>query len=123
MIRLFGRIALVYAIGAFGMQDVIAQDADAGKALYQQCAVCHSVDGTNGVGPSLKGVVGHKSGDVAGFRFSRAMKNAAITWNAKTLDAYLAEPQKIVPGNQMPFAGIADAKERADVIAYLATLK
>src|SRR5258707_7879188 len=100
-----------------------AQDAAAGKALYQQCSVCHSVDGSNGVGPTLKGIVGHKSGEVAGFRSSRAMKNAAIIWDRKTLDAYLAEPQKVVPGNQMPFSGLADAKQRADLIAYLETLK
>jgi cytochrome c len=123
MMKIFGGIVLVYFLGAFGIADALAQDAAAGKAAYQQCAVCHSVDGTNGVGPSLKGVVGHKSGDIAGFRSSRAMKSAGITWDAKTLDAYLAEPQKVVPGNQMPFSGMSDAKQRADVIAYLATLK
>jgi cytochrome c len=51
------------------------------------------------------------------------MKSANITWDAKALDAYLADPQKAVPGNQMPFSGITDPKQRADVIAYLATLK
>jgi cytochrome c len=124
MTRTYGGIFLVYAIGAFGMHDALAQDAAAGKnAFQQQCAVCHSVDGSNGVGPTLKAIAGSKSGEIAGFRFSRAMKGADITWDAKALDAYLADPQKVVPGNQMPFAGISDAQQRADVVAYLGTLK
>jgi cytochrome c len=99
------------------------QDAAAGKALFTQCAVCHSTDGSNTVGPSLKGIAGRKTGTAEGFRYSRAMKNAGIVWDDKTLDAYLADPQKLIPGNVMPFSGIADAKQRADVIAYLQTLK
>ena len=51
------------------------------------------------------------------------MKSVRITWNSKTLDAYVADPQKAVPGNVMPFSGVADAKQRADLIAYLGTLK
>ena len=101
----------------------IAQDAAAGKQAYAQCAVCHSTDGTSGVGPSLQGIVGRKAGAFAGFRYSRAMKGAGFTWDDKSLDAYLADPQKAVPGNVMPFSGIADAKQRADVISYLNTLK
>jgi cytochrome c len=101
-----------------------AQDAGAGKiAFRQQCSVCHSVDGSNGVGPTLKGITGSKSAEVPGFPFSQAMKGANIAWDARTLDAYLTDPQKIVPGNQMPFSGIADAKQRADVVAFLGTLK
>ena len=100
-----------------------AQEAAAGKLVFAQCSVCHSIDDTNGVGPTLKGIVGSKAGDVAGFRFSRAMKASGTTWDGKTLDAYLADPQKAIPGNVMPFSGIADAKQRADLIAYLMTLK
>jgi cytochrome c len=117
------RLAISISLFGLFLPAADAQDAAAGKAVYQQCAVCHSVDGTNGLGPTLKGVVGHKSGEIAGFRSSRAMKNAAITWDRKMLDAYLAEPQTVVPGNQMPFSGLADAKQRADVVAYLETLK
>jgi cytochrome c len=102
---------------------VIAQDAAAGKELYAQCSVCHSIDGINGIGPSLQGVIGRKAGMFAGFRYSRAMKAANITWDDKPLDDYLADPQKVVPGNVMPFSGLADATQRADVIAYLKTLK
>jgi len=101
-----------------------AQDIAAGKDIFQQqCSACHSVDGSNGVGPTLKGITGSKSGEIPGFRFSQAMKSANLTWDAKTLDAYLADTQKVVPGNQMPFPGIRDPKQRADVIAYLGTLK
>ena len=100
-----------------------AQDVAAGKQLFAQCSVCHSIDGTNGVGPSLQGIVGRKAGTFAGFRYSRAMKGANITWDDKTLEAYLADPQKAIPGNVMPFSGLADAKQRADVIAYLNALK
>jgi cytochrome c len=101
----------------------IAQDASAGREVFTQCSVCHSTDGTNGTGPTLRGVVGRQAGTVAGFRYSRAMKAANLTWDAQRLADYLADPQKVVPGNVMPFAGLSDAKQRADVIAYLATLK
>lgn len=100
----------------------LAQDAAAGKAAFARCSACHSVDGSNGVGPSLQGVLGRKAGSFAGFRYSRAMK-AATTWDAASLEAYIADPQKAIPGNAMPFSGVPDARERADVVAYLATLK
>ncbi len=99
-----------------------AQDATAGKAVFAQCTACHSTDGSNGVGPSLLGVVGRKVGTFPGFRFSRAMKAAGTNWDATTLDGYIADPQKALPGNVMPFSGIPDAKQRADLIAYLKTL-
>lgn len=94
-----------------------------GKTGFAQCAACHSIDGNNGIGPSLKGVIGRKVGSEPGFRFSRAMKSTAYNWDAKSMDAYLANPQQAIPGNVMPFSGVADAKARADIVAYLATLK
>jgi cytochrome c len=100
-----------------------AQDADAGKELFSQCAACHSIDDANGAGPGLKGIVGRKAGDFPGFRFSRAMKNARTVWDAKTLDAYIADPQAAIPGNVMPYSGLTDATQRADLVAYLLTLK
>jgi cytochrome c len=100
-----------------------AQDVTAGKAAFAQCSACHAVDGSNGVGPGLKGVAGRKAGTFPGFRFSHAMKSANFDWNEKTLAAYLAEPQKVVPGNVMPFSGVPDAKTRADLVAYLVSLK
>ena len=112
--------ASLVALSATGAQ---AQDAAAGKAVFAQCTACHSVDGSNGAGPTLKGIVGSKAGEVAGFRFSRAMKSAGTVWDEKTLDAYIANPQTAIPGNVMPFSGLPDAKQRADLIAYLTTLK
>ena len=100
-----------------------AQDAAAGKAAFARCSACHSVDGSNGVGPGLQGVLGRKPGSFAGFRYSRAMKAAATNWDTTSLEAFIADPQKAIPGNVMPFSGVPDAKERADIVAYLATLK
>lgn len=102
---------------------VSAQDVVDGKALFAQCMACHAADANNGVGPGLKGLVGRKAGTAAGFRFSRAMKTSNVTWNEQTLNAYLADPQKVVPGNVMPFSGMPDAAQRANLVAYLATLK
>lgn len=76
-----------------------------------------------GVGPSLAGVYGTRSGEIAGYAFSDAMKNAKLTWDDKTLDAYLTSPMKLVPGTKMTFAGMSDPAARKDVIAYLKTLK
>ena len=117
-------VLLIAACGLFGLHlSAGAQDATAGKQAFAQCAACHSVEGANGLGPSLQGIVGRKSGTFPGFRYSRAMKAAGIAWDEKSLDAYLTEPQKLVPGNLMPFSGVADAKQRADLIAYLKTVK
>lgn len=98
-----------------------AQNAPAPSAAFNQCAVCHSIDGSNGTGPTLKGVIGRKSGSVPGFRYSRAMKSAMIVWDDATLDRYLTNPQEVVPGNIMPFSGVAEAQERAAIISYLRT--
>jgi cytochrome c len=113
--------ALAIAIAAF-VCPVWAQDAETGKQAFAACAPCHAPD-QNGVGPKITGVLHRTAGSVEGFRYSRAMKNSRIVWDEKSLDAYLAEPQKLVPGNLMPFSGIADAKKRSDLIAYLGTLK
>ena len=90
---------------------------------YAACAACHSSDGTNGLGPSLKGAYGRKAGSAAGFRYSPAMKRATIVWDEKSLDQFLADTQKAIPGNTMPFPGVPDAKSRAEIIDYLKTVK
>jgi cytochrome c len=100
-----------------------AQDVEHGKSVLKACAACHATDHANSVGPGLGGIIGRKAGTVPGFRYSRAMKNSGIVWDEKTLDAYLESPQKVVPGNRMPFAGLEDTQGRADLVAYLATLK
>jgi len=99
-----------------------AGDAVAGKTAFDnQCAACHtSVVGKNGFGPSLAGVVGRKSGTLAGYAYTPAMTHANLTWDAATLDQFLTSSTAKVPGTSMPVE-IADEKTRADTIAYLAT--
>src|SRR6516225_7182599 len=98
-----------------------AGDATAGRLVFRKCQACHSIEpGKNLLGPSLAGVIGRKAGTEAGFNYSPAMKSANIVWNAQTLDEYLSDPAKVVPGNKMPFPGLKTDHDRADVIAYLA---
>jgi cytochrome c len=109
-------VALVLATGAARADG----DAARGEMRFVECATCHTLErGVSSVGPSLFGIFGRKAGEIADFRYSPAMKKSGITWTTQTLDAYVADPQKEVPGNRMPFAGMPDAGERADLIAYL----
>lgn len=98
--------------------------AGAKPVAFAQCSSCHAVEpGKHGIGPSLAGVYGTKSGELAGYAFSEPMKQAGLTWDDATLDAYLTNPMKMVPGTKMTYAGMADPAKRQDVIAYLKTLK
>lgn len=90
---------------------------------FAQCADCHSTKSGDGVGPGLQGIVGRAAGAHGGFKYSPAMAHAGLVWDAKTLDAFLAHPKAVVPGTTMDFAGVDDAAERANLVAYLATLK
>ena len=100
-----------------------AQDAAAGKSVFRsQCSICHSVErGRSMTGPSLFAIVGRPAGQVAGFQYSPAMQAAHLTWDAATLDRYLASPRQVVPGTFMAYAGIKDPTQRANLIAYLAS--
>jgi cytochrome c len=96
-------------------------DPARGELRFQECAACHKLDaGSNGVGPSLHGIFERKAGELADFRYSPALKRSGITWSPQALEAYLTDPQALVPGNRMPYAGMADPQGRADLIAYLA---
>ena len=102
-----------------------AGNAANGAQVFARCAICHTNakgDG-NKIGPNLFGVAGRKAGAVPGFSYSAAMKSAGFAWTNARLDAYIQSPATAVPGNKMPFAGISSATQRADVIAYLDTLK
>lgn len=98
-------------------------DPAVGKQVFKKCGACHTVQaGKNRVGPSLAGVAGRVAGTVDGFAYSAAMKAygaAGHVWDDATLDAYLAAPKDVVKGTRMAFIGLSDARERADVIAYL----
>ena len=92
-----------------------------GQRVFGTCAACHSLQpDQNMTGPSLAGVWNRKAGSLASFsRYSPALKSASIVWNDKTLDEWIIDPQHVVPGNQMTFAGIKDARQRANLLAYL----
>lgn len=109
-----------FALTSFAAQPPAPTDVAAGREMFRVCQACHSLDpGHNLIGPSLAGVIGRKAGTVPGFDYSDAMKQAHITWDAKSLDAYLADPQKVVPGNRMPFGGLKSDLDRQELIAYL----
>nr|WP_246415874.1 cytochrome c family protein [Novosphingobium taihuense] len=101
-------------------------DAAKGEAIFAKCKACHTVDqgGANGIGPNLFGVYGEPvAGDRGGYAFSDALKGKGGNWDDATLDAWLAGPAKFAQGTKMTFAGISDAQQRADVIAYLKSKK
>ena len=99
-----------------------AADAAHGKIVFQTCAACHS-EKPDAIGPSLHGVYGRKAGSLADFRYSNAMLHANIVWDDGNLRAYLADPQAKVRGNRMPFGGLNDPQDIADVIAFLKDYK
>jgi cytochrome c len=99
-----------------------AGDPTRGKEAFETlCTMCHAEDG-DGQGPSLNGVVGRKAASAPGFAYTDALKKSGLTWTPATLDPFLTDPMKMVPGTAMP-QSVPDAAQRADVIAYLATLK
>jgi len=99
----------------------LAQDAEAGKKVFQKCAPCHSIGpgATNKVGPNLNGVIGRKTGTEEGFSYSDAMKGAGWVWDEAIFKEYITDPKKKVPGNKMLFPGVKDELERDDLFAYL----
>jgi cytochrome c len=95
-------------------------DAARGEKRFEECAACHTLEqGKHNVGPSLKGVFERTSGGAAGFVYSPAMRRAKIKWTPQTVEEFVTDPQKMVPANRMPYAGMPDAAARADLIAYL----
>jgi cytochrome c len=93
-------------------------DPRAGEVVYERCAACHSL-AYDRAGPRHCGLVGRRAGSVAGFDYSEAMKRSGLVWNASTLDRFLADPARAVPGTSMGYDGVKDRKERADLVAYL----
>jgi cytochrome c len=95
-----------------------AGDADAGRVLYQaRCSACHSLD-YNGVGPAHRGVFGRAAAQAPGFAYSDALKASRQVWNEESLDRWLADPEKVAPGQRMGVS-VPEAKDRSDLIAYL----
>ncbi len=96
-------------------------DPGRGENIYEACTDCHSLD-KNDVGPRHRGVFGRKAGSLPDYNYSDALKSSNIVWNEETLDKWLTDPQAFVPGVKMYFH-LGSAQDRADVIAYLQTLK
>ena len=88
-----------------------------GKALYQGCAACHSID-ENDLGPLHRGVVGRRAGSIADYSYSPALKGSGLTWDEATLDKWLTDTEKLVPDNDMSFH-VEKPDERGEIIAYL----
>ena len=116
--------ATLYCLGTTAA--VLAQsnpsNDDLELAFNGHCRECHAFDkGDNRLGPTLYGVVGRKAGTVPGFDYSDSLKGSGITWNEKNLDSWITNPNALVPGNNMGviFSGLADAGERAKIIAFL----
>jgi cytochrome c len=98
-------------------------DAAAGEKLWRQCSACHALEaGKNGTGPYLVGVVGRDKGSVDGFKYSAALAEAEGAWEPANIDGFLANPKGYLPGTAMAYAGMKKAQDRANLIAYLATV-
>ena len=95
-------------------------DPKRGEKVFEKCRACHAADGAaNEVGPGLGGVFGRRAGDRDDFRYSPALKRSGITWTPQTMNDFIADPQKMVPANRMPYDGLPDARDRADIIMYM----
>jgi cytochrome c len=98
--------------------------AAAGEKVFVVCKTCHAVEaGKNMVGPSLHALQGRHSGEIPGYSYSAANKGSGIVWSNEKLFQYLENPQRVIPGTKMSYTGVKDAQKRADLIAYLDTLK
>jgi len=109
--------ALVLTLSA-ARATVHAADPEKGKALYEsRCAGCHSFDHDR-IGPRHRGLIGRKAGAVAGFEYSPALRASQIVWSPRTLDAWLTNPERLIPGQRMNYS-VPDAADRAALIVYL----
>ena len=117
-------LALAVALGLTAKAEETG-DPDKGQKIFNRCKACHVVEqgGKSRTGPNLHGVIGRQAGSVEDYKYSDAMKKAGqngLTWTPEKLHTYLADPRGMMPGNKMAFPGLKDAKERSDVIAYIA---
>lgn len=111
-------VALAATVGGVAADTLRGGDPKAGEAVYARCLACHTL-AYNRTGPKHCGLLGRRAGSVADFEYSDAMKHANWVWDSKTLDRFLADPMKAVPGTTMGYAGVKDRQARADLIAYL----
>ena len=118
-------LAALAAVSPVPVTAAAAPPPPAPPAAFGQCAVCHTVKQgeRSGFGPNLYGVAGTRSGAIAGYSFSPAIKRANIVWDRKNLDRFIEAPQAVVPGTKMAFAGIKDPAKRKAIVDYLMALK
>jgi cytochrome c len=117
--RVFAGALLAFAAGWAQAADApLKGDPAAGKAVYDRCLACHAL-AYDRTGPRHCGLFGRRAGGMKDFAYSEAMKRSGIVWNGKTLDRFLANPLAAVPGTAMGYAGVTDARERANLIAWL----
>lgn len=101
-----------------------AADVGAGEKVFAKCKACHKMDGVDGTGPHLNGVVDRAKASVAGFGYSDALlAMAGDAWTTDNLNGFLTNPKEYAPGTKMGFAGLGKVEDRANVIAYLASVK
>jgi cytochrome c len=112
-------ISILFAMGAHAL--AAEGNATRGQRMFGACAACHSLEpDKNMTGPSLARLWGRKAGTLPSFsRYSPALKSSNIEWDDKTLNEWIADPQHVVPDNQMTFPGIQDAGQRSDLVAFL----
>ena len=118
--------ALVLSAGVLllAMLPAVAQDKADGQLLFNNsCRTCHTLkQGDNRLGPNLHGIVGRKAGALTDFGYSGSMKNAGLVWDKATLDRFIADPDRVVPGHNMkPYGGMTSAEDRATIIRFLET--
>ena len=91
------------------------------KLFKAKCSTCHTINegGPNKQGPNLFNVIGRKSGQVTGFKYTEANKNSGIIWNNKEMFDYLTNPKKYIKGTNMAFPGFKKIQDKNDIIAYL----
>lgn len=95
-------------------------DYENGKSKFNQCVACHAIaDGRNGLGPHLYGVADRKAGSLPDFNYSDALKTSGIVWDNESLDQWIENPMKFIPGTKMNYAGLRNADDRRDLIAYI----
>jgi len=102
---------------------VASADAAAGAKVFNKCKACHKIDGTNITGPHLDGVFERDIASVDGFKYSEVLLGLDGNWTIEHLDGFLTNPAAYAPKTKMTFAGLAKPEDRANVIAYLETLK
>ena len=121
---MIGVLVLAAGLLAAALADAAGADPARGERVFQRCYACHSLQAgeTNLPGPNLRGVLGRRAGTLPGFRYSAAMVQAGrdgLVWTPLTLDRFLADPERLVPGSDMSIPGLTDVDDRRDVIDYV----